>query len=300
MTIDDVIAGVPAWSGRDVTYVAIGGGLTNANYRIEVGGERFCVRIPGRDSSMLAIDRQREWKNTVAAAGSGVGAAVVHTVGDLPVMILEWLDGVPFTNELFAERGDECIPAMAAAIRQLHEGPAFEGDFDMFRIQERYRSICREHDFRIPERLRRVRAAVARDRDGHVPPATPDGALQQRSASGELHRAGRRFRLIDYEYSGNNDACFELGNACSECSRTPIGWRSLWPLLRAARPIGARARRLWAAMADYGWTLWAAIQDGVSDIDFDFWGWGMEKYAAATSAFVDDDFSRLLEAASRG
>ena len=28
-------------------------------------------------------------------------------------------------------------------------------------------------------------------------------------------------RLIDYEYSGNNDACFELGNTSTECDFTP-------------------------------------------------------------------------------
>ena len=32
---------------------------------------------------------------------------------------------------------------------------------------------------------------------------------------------GQRVWLIDYEYSGNNDACFELGNTTTECKFTP-------------------------------------------------------------------------------
>ena len=43
-------------------------------------------------------------------------------------------------------------------------------------------------------------------------------------------------------------------------------------------------------MSKYGWTLWASIQDGVSDIDFDFWSWGMEKYERAVAEFDGPDF----------
>ncbi len=48
-------------------------------------------------------------------------------------------------------------------------------------------------------------------------------------------------------------------------------------------------------MSKYGWTLWASIQDGVSDIDFDFWEWGIEKYERAVVEFDGPDFGRLLE-----
>ena len=52
-------------------------------------------------------------------------------------------------------------------------------------------------------------------------------------------------------------------------------------------------------MSKYGWTLWASIQDGVSEIDFDFWGWGMEKYERAVAEFDDPGFERLLDEARR-
>ena len=37
-------------------------------------------------------------------------------------------------------------------------------------------------------------------------------------------------------------------------------------------------------MSKYGWTLWASIQDANSDLDFDFWEWGMEKYAGPSTS----------------
>src|SRR4029450_32100 len=88
----------------------------------------------------------------------------------------------------------------------------------------------------------------------------------------------RRLRLIDYEYSGNNDECFELGNIWSE---SHLSLDHLALLVdsyygRRLRHKVARARLL-GLMSNFGWTLWASIQDAVSPIDFDFWGWGMEK-----------------------
>jgi hypothetical protein len=52
-------------------------------------------------------------------------------------------------------------------------------------------------------------------------------------------------------------------------------------------------------MSKYGWTLWASISDGISDLDFDFWAWGLEKYDRAVTEFESPEFERLLEEARR-
>ena len=102
-------------------------------------------------------------------------------------------------------------------------------------------------------------------------------------------------RLIDYEYSGNNEPAFELGNVWSESN---LSLDQLEELVshyygRPLRNKVARAR-LWGLMSKYGWTLWGSIQDGISDLDFDFWGWAMEKYDRAVAEFEGPEFERLL------
>jgi thiamine kinase-like enzyme len=299
VTIDEVIAGVPAWAGRDVLIESIEGGLTNANYRLTVGDEQFCVRIPGRDSSLLAVDRRAEHLNTLAAAEAGVGAAVRYTVGDEPVMVLEWIVGEVQDEDSLHREG--AVEQIAASVRRLHDGPRFENAFDMFRIQQRYREICAEHGFRIPADyddfepvVRRIEAAMA-VRGADLKPcnndllaanyiATPDG-----------------FRIIDYEYAGMNDPCFELGNTVAE---SKLGHERLERLIELyfGAPLRNRVARahLWAAMANYGWTLWACIQREVSDIDFDFWAWGVDdKYARAVAAFTGPELEGWLADAQR-
>jgi hypothetical protein len=62
------------------------------------------------------------------------------------------------------------------------------------------------------------------------------------------------------------------------------------------RPDKVARAWLWALMAKYGWTLWASIQDSVSEIEFDFWEWGMSKYDLARSEFTSEYFKKALVA----
>ena len=85
ITPDEVIAQIDDWRGKDVRWEVLGGGITNFNYLVTVGGEagtpgaaRFVLRIPGEGTDTF-IDRERELKNHVAAAAAGVDTAARST-----------------------------------------------------------------------------------------------------------------------------------------------------------------------------------------------------------------------------
>jgi thiamine kinase-like enzyme len=100
---------------------------------------------------------------------------------------------------------------------------------------------------------------------------------------------------VDFEYSGNADPCFELGNLCSEAH---LGEARLEELVAAyygvATPGKIARARLFGIMSDYGWTLWAAIQAATSELAFDFWSWGLEKFDRASAQFRGPNLSRLI------
>ena len=291
--IDEILELVPELrSPRSVSELA--GGLTNMNYKVEADGRAYVVRVSAKDAGLLAIDRENEYENTVAAAEAGVGAAVIVYLPERGVLVLEFIEGQTQTAEDL-RRGDR-LDWVAAACRRLHGARRFRDDFNMFRTQQRYLRLVQERAFRLPEgylefepRVRRIEEAMAVRDEGTVP-------CNNDLLAENFIDVGDGFRLIDYEYSGNNDACFELGNVWSESN---LSLEQLDELVSHyyGRPLAnkvARAR-LWGLMSKYGWTLWASIQDGVSDIDFDFWGWGMEKYERAVAEFDGPDFERLLE-----
>jgi thiamine kinase-like enzyme len=291
--IDEVLELVPEL--RDAAAVSeLAGGLTNTNYKVDAGGRAYVVRVSSKDAGLLAIDRENEYENTVAAAEAGVGAAVIAYLPDRGVLVLEFIEGQTQTAEDL-RRGDR-LGWVAAACKRLHGGRRFRDDFNMFQIQPRYLRLVQERGFRLPERylefapqVRRIEEAMAVQDEGTVP-------CNNDLLAENFIDVGDGFRLIDYEYSGNNDACFELGNVWSESN---LSLEQLDDLVahyygRPLRNKVARAR-LWGLMSKYGWTLWASIQDGLSEIDFDFWGWGMEKYERAVAEFDGPDFERLLE-----
>src|SRR4051794_15611148 len=97
IAIERVIEQIPSWVGRSLTVAPLGGGLTNINYRVDVDGKAFVVRIPGASTDLLAIDRANELHNTRAAAAAGICPRVVHYLPDGNVMILEFIHGEAMT-----------------------------------------------------------------------------------------------------------------------------------------------------------------------------------------------------------
>lgn len=295
--IDALLDRVPMFCGVPRTWETLSGGLTNTNVKVTTEHGRFVARLSSKDSDLLSIDRHVEHANSVLAAESGVAPPVAAFLPDDHVLVVHFVDGVTYEPEDL--RRPENIPRAAAALRQLHGGPRFVNEFNMFRIQEGYLQICRERGFRLPDRyeefaaqVTRIEAVLAVRDEGTVP-------CNNDLLAANFIDAGDRIWLIDWEYSGNNDACFEIGNVWSESN---LSLDQLTDLVtayygrhRASRV--ARARLL-GLMSKYGWTLWGSIQDAMSTIDFDFWDWAMEKYDRAVSEFDGAGFDALLDAAA--
>lgn len=272
------------------------GGITNRNYRVDLPDRSVVVRLSDPESSVLAIDREHEYRNTRAAAESGAGASVVDYLPDAGVLIVGWIEGRTFGPDDVAAN----LTRIAESCRTLHAGPRFVSEFDMFDIQARYLRIVQERGYRLPDRYEEFAPAVARMRAAMA--AIPEETVP---CNNDLLAAnfiddGNRVWIIDYEYSGNNEASFELGNIWSESTLPPELLDALvgeyWG---EASPARVARARLWALMSKYGWTLWASIQEAVSPIEFDYWGWGMEKYDRAVAEFDSREFDGWLDAVAR-
>jgi thiamine kinase-like enzyme len=158
----------------------------------------------------------------------------------------------------------------------------------------------RERGYRLPADYLDHADQVTRLRGALAVQAEPTVACNNDLLAGNFIDDGDRIRLIDYEYSGNNDPCFELGNIWSECHLDDDQLEHLVTTYYGQRLVNRIARaRLQGLMSQYGWTLWASIQEAASDIDFEFWPWGMEKYERAVATFRGPDLDRLIEDVQR-
>jgi thiamine kinase-like enzyme len=283
--------------GREREVEELPGGLTNVNLKVTTDERTVVVRIAQSGSELLAIDREAEHRNSVAAAEAGVGAPVLEYVPDPGLLVVEYIEGHTFTDDDL--RTGDHLTRVAAACRQLHEGPRFVNDFNMFDIQRGYLAIVREQGFRLPDRYDEFEDQVEQIRRAFAVRPTPTAPCNNDLLAGNFIDDGQKIWLIDYEYGGNNDPCFELGNLWSEPA---LSQEQLEELMEAydgeLRQHRVARARLWALMSKYGWTLWGSIQHSVSRIDFDFWEWAMEKYDRAVAEFDGPDFDRLLAEAA--
>jgi thiamine kinase-like enzyme len=293
----DVLDQIAWLRGTSYQVEELTGGLTNVNLKVTHPGGVCVVRVAQPGSDLLAIDHDHEHHNSVAAAAAGVGAPVIDYLPDAGLMVVEYLVGRTFTDADL--RSGKHLDRVAAAIRQLNSGPRFSSEFDMFALQAKYLTVVTDRGFRLPDRYLEFAPHVERIRRAFDARKEPKVPCNNDLLAGNLIDDGEKIWLIDYEYSGNNEATFELGNLWSEAGLT---LDQLDELIAAydgtlRRHRVARAR-LWGLMSKYGWTLWGSIQDAVSTFDFDFWEWGMEKYDRAVPEFDGPDFDRLLDEAA--
>ena len=269
----------------------LSGGLTNRNFRIDTPEGKYVARISSNSSSLLSIDRGSEFINSTIAGKGKVGAEVLDYLPGEGLLLISYIEGKTFG----AADVSSNVSRIAQSLRGLHSLDHFDHEFNMFTTQKNYLGIVQSQGFRMPDgylnfapQIDEIKRAFTVLFDGLVP-------CNNDLLPGNFIDDGEKIWLIDYEYSGNNDACFEIGNVWAEAF-LPLD--ALEELVTAYygqyRPDKVARAWLWALVAKYGWSLWASIQSSVSELDFDFWEWGMAKYDLARSEFTSGYFRDAL------
>ena len=213
--LDALLDQLPAVAGQPRRLEELSGGLTNRNVKITTPSGTYVARC-SVNTGLLGIDRDNEFHNSRAAGEAGVGAPVIDYRPDLGILLVGFLEGVTLTNADMQRPG--VLARVATGVRGLHSGPRFRDRFNMFERQPAYLKVVQDNGFRLPAdyldfaptfaEIQRVLDAA----DQTTVPCNND------LLAGNFVDNGERVWLIDYEYSGNNDPCFELGNIWAECA----------------------------------------------------------------------------------
>jgi thiamine kinase-like enzyme len=293
--LDRVLAQVPELGGPDRTVTPIYGGMTNHNYRVSTPRGDYVVRMSVRETGQLGIDRDNEHHNSVVAAQAGVGVPVVARTRDPEALIVEFVKGETLSPEHF--RDPRRVSQLARVLRGLHAAPAFARDFEMVDVQRRYYEIVVANGYPLPADY--ARYADRARMTGHVLTAT-----RERSAPChndlmpgnfiESDGPGSQIWLLDYEYSGNNDPCYDLGDAINELELDPQRCEQLVTEYHGgSRPRELARARLWSLMSKYGWSLWGSIRIGTTG-DPEIREWADALWARAVAEFESPEFEVLL------
>jgi thiamine kinase-like enzyme len=292
--IDEIVSKIEDWQGKNISIQTVSGGLTNTNYKVIVEQTPFFIRLPGTSTELLAVDRKNEYFNAKAAAETGVGPKVLYYLPEYQAMVLEFIQGTTMSNATLNAAG---MPTkIAGAIKRLHAGPRFLSDFDMFSLTEYYLTLCERLEIRIPAGYPERMSTIRRIEQSLAVQPLPTVPCNNDLLAENYIDDGKAMRIIDYEYSGNNDPCFELGNTCQELQYDEARIVEVCTAYFGIPSTSKIARmKLNMIMSDVGWALWAAIQANISKIDYDFWGWAVERWGRAVAKMDSPEFPQWLQ-----
>ena len=276
------------WPGRGACFGVLGGGITNHNLEVEVDGERFVLRVAGKDTNLLGIDRAVELAATRAAAAVGIGPEVVDFVEPEGWLVTRFVDGaIPPLDRM---REPVMLVKVASALRAFHDGPEILGTFDSFRVVERYRETAQERGGRVPDAFdwaHEIAVRVEEKRSADAPVPCHNDLL-----NANFLDDGERLRIVDWEYAGMGDRFFDLANfSINHELDAGQSERLLESYFGEVREGDRQALELMRFMSDFREAMWGVVQSAVSDLDFDFDAYATEHFerlrrTAASPAFL--------------
>ena len=271
--LDDAVERV--WPGRCARFEMLGGGITNHNAKVEVDGNVFVLRVAGRDTDLLGIDRSVELAATRAAAELGIGPEVVDFVEPEGWLVTRFISGA--TPPLEQMRDPRMLERVAAVLRAFHDGPAIPGSFDSSRVVEAYRETALERGGTIPdayETAHEIAGRIESRRGGTAPVPCHNDLL-----NANFLDDGERLRIVDWEYAGMGDRFFDLANFSINHELDAEGRAVLLAAYTGdASAEGLAALDLMRFMSDFREAMWGVVQGVVSELDFDFGAYATEHF----------------------
>jgi len=282
LTLEEALTRVPQWAGAsDLKATPLGGGITNNNFRIDVGGESFVLRIAGADTELLGINREYEYAANLAAGKLGIAPEVFYFIRPEGYLVTRFISGRPILPEEICQ--PENIRRVMEVVRKIHSMPEIPGTFNVFRIVVDYSEIARSYQVVFPHNfnwlIERTQAAEK---------ALNAQILSLSPCHNDLLNANfltnDHLYVLDWEYAGMGDIFFDLANFSDHHKLTDE--QDCWLLkcyFEQVTPSQWAHLKIMKIMSDLREATWALVQIGISKLDFDF------------RDYADKFFGRVIE-----
>ncbi len=269
LTLEEALVCVPKWAGvTDLKVTPLDGGITNRNYRIDIGEEAFVLRIAGANTVLLGINREYEYAANLVAGKAGVAPEVFYFIQPDGYLVTRFIPGCPVPPDEM--RQTEAIRRAMQVLHKIHSMPDIPGTFNVLQVITGYSAIARRFQVVFPgdfEQLIECMQAGGQALQFHSRPAQP--------CHNDLLNAnfllGDRLYVLDWEYAGMGDIYFDLANFSDHHELTEE--QDLWLLncyFEQVYPVDWAHLQIMKMLSDLREATWALVQIGISKLDFDF------------------------------
>lgn len=296
--VDRIVAQVPEWRGRSTAVAPLSGGLTNHNYRVDVGDESYVLRIAGQDTAILGIDRGQEYVCTSIAAEIGIAPQVICFLADESALVTRFVPGEPVSSK--ALKDPEIRAHIVSTVRRCHTGPPFPGLFCPFETVRKYHSEANARDVPFSSALPtalllmgRIEDAIGPTRSRRLCPCHNDLLM------GNLIFDGAMIRIIDWEYAAMGDPFFDLGNLAAHqqlnAEETAAMLQEYFDEVSAEHIARVELMRL---ASDLREALWCFLQVGISKLGLPYGEFAEDYLRRFLERSTSSMFSTWLQSAS--
>jgi thiamine kinase-like enzyme len=280
------------WPVADTEIEPLGGGITNHNFRVVVGGEIFVLRIGGKDTGLLGIDRRNEHQASQAAARAGVAPEVVGFVEPQGYLVTRFVTGRPIPpGEM---RRPANLERAARLLRTVHESTPLEARFESFRVVEAYRDEAAAHGVEPPPAYAKAKALA--DRIERARAGAPVHPCHNDLLNANFIDDGAQLWLVDWEYAGMGDRFFDLANFSVNHELGPDEDRILLDAyFDTVRDEDVAGLTLMRFMSDFREAMWGVLQQAISELEFDFAEYAAQHFARLELTVSEERFALALE-----
>jgi thiamine kinase-like enzyme len=274
------------------------GGLTNVNHLVEHPSGRYVLRVPGAGTAEY-IDRRAEAIAARAAADCGVNADVVFFDPDDGLMLTRFVDGVVTMDAARFATDPGAVRRAGEVLRRLHSTSApFATDFGLFSMIDDYKALLTSKRAALPDGYDDVHEQADELRAALEANPTPLVACHCDPLCENFLDTGEQMYLIDYEYAGNNDPMWDLGDLSVEGGFTPAQDRALLRAYFGGDPPADQVGRMVAykALCDLLWSLWGVIQHANDNPADDFWAYAVNRFERCRALMSSPDFAAQIAA----
>jgi len=272
------------------------GGITNKNYKITVDGESFVLRMGGNETKYLGIDRKNEFECSRLASQIGIAPEPTAFLEPEGYIIARFISGKGIPAEEIGT--EENIKRVLESMKAYHALDFFPGSFSPFRVAEEYKKTALSFNVKLPEKMNwylekssEIEKAMYAREPIQLRPCHND------LLNGNFIDDGNFIRILDWEYAGMGDIFFDLGNFAVQHDFT-VEQDDI--LLRAYfdNPTDSQHAhlKLMKIMSDLREAMWSQVQIGVSQLDFDYAGYGQKYFDRFEASVSGSDYVNWLHA----
>lgn len=256
------------------------GGMSNKNFRVNLDGKSYVLRVPGNGSDGM-VERANEEFNAMEACKMGVNPEIRYFNAKTGIKLADFVENAETLNAATIQRHDN-MKKIAKIYQTVHGSHIrLKNEFNIFHEIEKYDALMQKAGATMYEGWEKVRPQVM-SLEGYLNelgvelcPCHNDALYENfiKATDGTIY-------LIDWEYSGMNDPMADFAALFVEADFTEENEDYILDkYFNGNTPSVAKEKILcYQILWDYLWAQWTVIKEAKGD---DFGTYGHDRFNRA-------------------